>query len=120
MKYQVKCLIYGWNIWLENIRSVFSGTWNVILIIAYVNEKLNQKSKKCSYRGFKYHTQECISLIKICFDINLENLLGPLFEKLIRPDKGSLKYTLWIFIKLVNHKKNWNPTWIGLKTIQKD
>ena len=98
LKYQINCLIHVWNFWLENIRSVFTGTWNVILSIAYVNEKLNQRSKKCSYMGFKYHTQECISLIKISFDINLENLLGLLFEKLIRPENGSLQYILGIYI----------------------
>ena len=31
--------------------------------------------------------------------MNLKNLLGPLFKKLIRPENGSLKYTLRIFIK---------------------
>ena len=31
--------------------------------------------------------------------MNFKNLLGPLFKKLIRPNNGSLKSTLRIFIK---------------------
>ena len=100
------------------------------------------KVKKCFYWDLKYDIKDCIwewkiklrnqeaflqefqvsysriyIIDKISFDINLENLLGPLFEKLIRPKNGSLQYILGIYMIACKSKK---PMSIGLKIVLED
>ena len=110
-KVQYKEILFGFEV---EMSSSMPNIWMKYLI---------EKVKKCFYWDLKYDIKDCIwewkiklrnqevflqgfqvsysrmyIINKFFFDINLKNLLGPLFQKLIRPKNGSLQYILGIYM----------------------